>query len=211
MKVIGVTGMPGSGKGIVAGVARNLGFQVIRMGDIIREEAQRRDADIGETAIKLRKEYGEFVVAERCIEKIKTFKQSKKDSLPHKNNDDSKTDGESRDNSKSGDDPKDQPLIIIEGIRSPFEVKLFKKHFHNFKVISVNSTPETRFKRLINRKRADDSNLRSDFVQRDIRELKFGVGEVIATADYMVVNEGSIKRLKSIIRSILGNEMRNEG
>ena len=30
MKVIGVTGMPGSGKGIVAGVARNLGFEIIR-------------------------------------------------------------------------------------------------------------------------------------------------------------------------------------
>ena len=53
MKVKGITGMPGSGKGIVAGVARNLGFQVIRMGDVIREEAQIRDANVGETAIEL--------------------------------------------------------------------------------------------------------------------------------------------------------------
>jgi len=71
MKVIGVTGMPGSGKGIVAGVAKNLGYEIIRMGDVIREEARKRNAKIGEIAVQLRKDYGEFVVAERCIQKIK--------------------------------------------------------------------------------------------------------------------------------------------
>ena len=38
MKVIGVTGMPGSGKGVASGVARSLGFKLIRMGDVIRED-----------------------------------------------------------------------------------------------------------------------------------------------------------------------------
>lgn len=176
MKVIGVTGMPGSGKGIVAGVARSLGFQIVRMGDVIREEAQNRNASIGETAVKLRKEYGDFIVAERCIMKIKDLST-------------------------------DHDLFIVEGIRSPFEVELFCENFKDFKVLSVNSSPETRFKRLLYRKRADDSHIKSEFQKRDQRELKFGIGDVIATSDYTVVNEGSIKRFKKIIRSILSNEM----
>jgi dephospho-CoA kinase len=177
MKVIGITGMPGSGKGIVAGVARNLGFQVIRMGDVIREEAQIRDANVGETAIELRKECGKFIVAERCVDKIESLSSNKLD------------------------------LFIIEGIRSPFEVEYFRKHFSDFKVLSINSSPETRFRRLQKRNRADDFTVKSEFLRRDERELKFGIGEVIATADYTIVNEGSTKRLKNIIRSIITNEM----
>ena len=58
--------------------------------------------------------------------------------------------------------------------------------------------------------RPDDSNLESDFLLRDKRELKFGIGNVIATADYMVVNEGPLKKIKSIIRRILENEIQND-
>lgn len=191
MKVIGVTGMPGSGKGVVAGVARSLGFQVVRMGDVIREEAQRRNADVGKTAIKLRKEYGEFVVAEKSVEKIKQMKLSKKSSY-------------------SENSINNSCLYMIEGIRSPYEVEIFRKNFKDFKVIAVHSTPQTRFKRLKKRMRFDDSVLESDFGKRDKRELKFGIGDVIATSNYMVVNEGPIGKLKGIIRSILQNEMRNE-
>lgn len=180
MKVIGVTGMPGSGKGIVAGVARSLGFEIIRMGDVIRDEARKRNAKIGETAIQLRKEHGEFVIAERCIQKIKDL---------------------------STDSRNPSDLFIIEGIRSPFEVEKFQENFPGFKVLSVNSSPQTRFNRLVNRKRIDDSIDKSEFDSRDKRELKFGIGEVIARADFMVPNEGSIKRFKNIIRSILTNEM----
>ncbi len=193
MKVLGVTGMPGSGKGIVAGVARNLGFTVIRMGDVIREESEKRQAPIGETAVRLRKEYGDFIVADRCMEKIKSLERINE----------SKYDNDSKGKSKSG-------LYIIEGIRSTYEVQIFRDNFPNFKVISINSTPATRFKRLKNRQRSDDSNLKTDFEKRDKRELKFGIGEVIATSDYMVINESSKKRLKNIIRSILTNEMSNQ-
>lgn len=192
MKVIGVTGMPGSGKGVVAGVARSLGFQVVRMGDVIREEAQRRNANVGETAVKLRKEYGEFVVADKSVEKIEQMKMLKKGSY-------------------SEDSENNSDLYMIEGIRSPFEVEIFRNNFDDFKVIAVHSTPQTRFKRLKKRMRVDDSVLELDFEKRDNRELKFGIGDVIATSNYMVVNEGPIGKFKGIIRSILQNEMRNEG
>ena len=66
MKIIGVTGLPGSGKSVVSRAAKKLDIPIVRMGDV-RKEAKNRNQTTGEVAIELRKEYGEFVVAERCV------------------------------------------------------------------------------------------------------------------------------------------------
>lgn len=182
MQVIGVTGLPGSGKSVVARVANNLGINVIRMGDVIRNEALNRNENIGETAVKLRKEYGKYVVAQRCVEILK----------------------EAYNSSNEDNNIK----FLIEGIRSPAEVEIFKKHFGDFKVIAVYSSPKTRFMRLKRRKRSDDSASITDFINRDERELNFGIGNTIATSDYMIVNEGPIWKFKNSIRSILKNELK---
>jgi len=193
MKVIGVTGLPGSGKSVVSRVAKKLNIPIVRMGDVIREEAKKRNQKTGEVAVELREEYGEFVVAERCIQTIKnllnSFNRSSKIKVPI---------------SKCN-------IFMIEGIRSQYEIEIFKKNFKDFKVIAVHSTPKTRFKRLKKRMRPDDSIEESEFLLRDGRELNFGIGNVIATADYMIVNEGPLKKIKGIIRSILENEMQNDG
>lgn len=183
MQVIGVTGLPGSGKSVVARVANNLGFNVIRMGDVIRDEALKRNEDIGETAIKLRKEYGKYVVAERCVEMIKE--------APH-----------------NSSKEKNEKKYIIEGIRSPAEVEIFRKHFGKFKVIAIFSSPKTRFMRLKRRNRSDDSSELSEFKNRDQRELNFGIGNAISTSDYMIVNEGPIWKYKNSIRIILKSEIK---
>ena len=184
MQVIGVTGLPGSGKSIVARVAKNMDINVIRMGDVIRDEAIKRNAEIGETAVKLREEYGDYVVAERCVELIKE---------------------------RSNKETAEKELkFIIEGLRSPYEVKIFKKNFKTFKVIAIHSSPKIRFMRLKRRKREDDSSNVNEFKKRDDRELKFGIGNVIATSDYMIVNEGPVWKFKNSIRSILKNEIKTK-
>ena len=196
MKIIGVTGLPGSGKSVVSRTAKRLNIPIIRMGDVMREEAKKRNEKPGDVAVELRKEYGEFVVAERCVERIKK-------NIETKNNSDIYTKNKSRVKvSKCS-------IYMIEGIRSHHEIEIFKKNFKEFVVIAVHSTPVTRFKRLKKRMRPDDSREKSDFLLRDLRELNFGIGNVIATADYMVVNEGPLKKIKSIIRRILENEMQN--
>ena len=197
MKIIGVTGLPGSGKSVVSRAAKKLDIPIVRMGDVIRDEAKRRNQKTGDVAVDLRKEYGEFVVAQRCVEIINAHTAPK--------------------NPSPDNNPRNRTRIrvpkcevyMIEGIRSPYEVEIFKKNFSEFKVIAIHSTPNTRFKRLKRRMRPDDSHEESDFLIRDQRELNFGIGNVIATADYMVVNEGPLKKIKNIIRSILENEMQN--
>ena len=58
--------------------------------------------------------------------------------------------------------------------------------------------------------RDDDSIELSQFRKRDERELNFGIGNVIASSDYMIVNEGPVKKLKNVVRSILKNEMQGK-
>ncbi|ADZ09407.1 UPF0200 protein [Methanobacterium lacus] len=195
MKVIGVTGLPGSGKSVVSRVAKQLGVHVIRMGDVIREEAKNRNKTTGEVAVELRREFGEFVIADRCVSKILNYNQ--KPNTPNQ-----------RKNPVKVNKPT---IFMIEGIRSDYEVEIFKKKFKDFKIIAVHSTPQTRFKRLKKRMRPDDSREESEFKLRDKRELDFGIGNVIATADYMVVNEGPLKKIKGIVRSILENELQSNG
>ncbi len=170
--------MPGSGKGIASTIARKMSMYVIRMGDVIRAEAERRGEDVGKVAVELRQEYGDYIVAQRCVEIIR--KREKED--PHK-------------------------FYLIEGIRSPYEVQIFRENFPKFKVIAIHSAPKIRFNRLKRRMRSDDSNKRSEFEKRDKRELDFGIGEVIATADYMIINQGAIKKFKNSLRSIFRNEL----
>lgn len=191
MNVIGVTGMPGSGKSVVSRVAENLGMKVVRMGDVIRDEAHKRNESPGKVAVDLRKEFGKYVIAERCVEYIKNISANEK-----------------QDAEKTPSSPKDSDLtVLIEGIRSPWEVEIFRKNFPDFKVIAIHSAPKTRYLRIQKRMRLDDSTETKEALKRDKRELKFGIGEVIATADFMVVNEGAKGKLKNTIKGVLKNEL----
>ncbi len=94
-------------------------------------------------------------------------------------------------------------IVIVDGIRSPHEVEEFKKHFPNFTLLAIHASPETRFKRLFQRKRSDDPRGWETFMERDMRELSVGLGNVIASADYLIVNEGTKAQLKRKIREFL--------
>ena len=61
MKVLGVTGMPGSGKSIFLDTAIEKSAIVVSMGDIIREKAKERGEDTGTTARKIREEFGQYI------------------------------------------------------------------------------------------------------------------------------------------------------
>ncbi len=165
--VVGVAGMPGAGKAIVREVVQKMGYPVMIMGDVIREEAKRMNLDptaenLSQIMLKLREEDGPEAVAKRCISKIMETREK---------------------------------LIVIDGVRSLDEVNEFKRHFPNFTLIAIHSSPRTRHQRLIQRERVDDPKTCRSFVERDLRELSVGLGDVIATADHMIVNEGTKERL----------------
>lgn len=73
VKAILVIGMPGSGKDEFASVARNLGVEVVNMGDLVREYTKNAGLSLsmsGEIATRERKERGMDIWAKRTIQKI---------------------------------------------------------------------------------------------------------------------------------------------
>jgi dephospho-CoA kinase len=80
---------------------------------------------------------------------------------------------------------------IIDGIRGISEVDTFKQHFDSI-VIAIHSSPVSRFERLRARGREDDPSTREEFEERDRRELGFGIGDAIALADVMMINDNGI-------------------
>lgn len=206
LKVYGVTGLPGSGKSIISRVAKKENIHTISMGDIIRKEAECTNTTTGQAAINLRKRYGNNVVADHCVKHIQNHAKNnryKKKTKVKKIHNHANKNKPPRKYKKI-----EQDIYIIEGIRSPYEVKYFKKYFKNFKVIAIHSNPESRFNRLKRRKRSDDSSDYKQFLERDRRELKFGIGNVIALADYMLINEGPIQVFKNNVRALIMNEIK---
>lgn len=173
--VVGLAGMPGAGKSVVVNVARERGYGVLVMGDVVREEARRRGLEptpdnIGRIMVELRRKEGSTVISKRCIPKIERVTRDR---------------------------------LVIDGIRSLQEVEEFKKHFPNFILVAVHSSPQTRFRRLHYRQRSDDPKNWQIFRERDMRELSVGLGDAIAMSEYMIVNEEGLEAMKGRIRQVL--------
>jgi dephospho-CoA kinase len=173
--VIGVAGMPGAGKATVREIVQQMGYPAVVMGDEIREEAKRRK--LQPTPENL----GTLMLKLREEEGPAAVA---KRCIPKMEEAGGK-------------------VVVVEGIRSLHEVEEFKRRFPNFTLIAIHSSPETRFRRLLQRKRSDDPKGWETFMERDLRELGVGLGSVIATADHMIVNEGTKAQLKRKTREVL--------
>lgn len=180
--VIAVTGMPGSGKSIVAKViADSLGVPVYSMGDVVRREVVKRGLQLNVEnvemiATKLREELGKAAVAillSREIDRIDGF-------------------------------------IVIDGLRSTEEARILARD-SKLCIVAVHASPYTRFRRLIARGRVDEVTGWDDFMLRDKKNLEYGIGEAIALADYMIVNEGSIEEARRQAVRVAGRIKRDQG
>jgi dephospho-CoA kinase len=98
---------------------------------------------------------------------------------------------------------KESQIVVVEGIRSLHEVEVFRAHFAKFTLMSIHSSPETRFKRLFNRGRSDDPKNWKVFHERDMRELGVGIGNAIATAQIMIINEDTQEAVKAEVKEAL--------
>ncbi len=172
--VLGLVGMPGAGKGTFRDVAQKMGYPVVVMGDEIREEAKLR---------KLKPTPENIGMIMLKLREVKGPAAVAKRCIPKIE--------------------KTKEKVVVEGIRSLHEIEEFRKHFPNFTLVAIHASPETRFQRLFQRKRSDDPKGWKTFMERDLRELSIGIGAAIATADYMIVNEGSKAQLKRKTREIL--------
>jgi len=173
--VVGVAGMPGAGKAVVSRVAHENGYAIVIMGDVVREETKRR-------GLKLTPENVGKVMLQLREEKGQEIVASRCILKVSNANAD---------------------FVLVDGIRSLIEIQEFKKRFTNFALVAVHSSPETRFGRVFRRKRSDDPSIWQVFHERDLRELSVGQGNVIAMADYIIANEGTLEEYTAKINEVL--------
>ncbi len=177
--IIGVTGMPGSGKSEFARFAEKLGYQTVVMGDVVRakviEEGFEPTPEMSRKyMIKLREDLGETAVAHLTCVTIEKLKQ------------------------------QGILMIIIDGIRSQAEVTHFKNHLNNdFLIVAIHVDPRLRYDRLKLRGRKDAPQTEKDFRLRDVDELKLGLGETIAFSNYVIPNNNALESFREQSLSLL--------
>lgn len=173
--VVGLGGMPGAGKSLVVETARELGYDIVVMGDVVREQTRLRGLEptpqnVGKVMLDLRVQEGNYVIAKKCIPKIEQQTSIK---------------------------------VLVDGLRSLHEAEIFKEHFPKFTLVAVHAPPQTRFDRLFRRARSDDPKNFEVFCERDTRELGVGLGNVIAMAEKILVNDDSIEGFKGQVKENL--------
>jgi len=172
-KVIAIVGMPGSGKAIVSRVASSRSIPVLVCGDVVREETKRRGlAPTPENT-------GKVMLAIRQEEgpAVVAKRLIPKIESTH------------------------APLVVVEGVRSMAEVEALRRN-HMVVVVAVHASPKTRYERLAARGRSDDPKSWEEFADRDARELGVGIGDVIALAQEMLINETSFEDLTATSEAV---------
>jgi dephospho-CoA kinase len=178
VRVVGFTGMPGSGKSEAMEVAKARGHPVVRMGDLIWEEVDRqglpRDAKhVGQVANGMRESHGRDVWAKRTAERVRSVAAG-------------------------------QQLVLIDGIRSQEEVETLRRELgHDFLLVAIHTDPDHRFERMVNRGRADDSKDPAVLRARDEREMTWGIARTIALADEMLVNDSTLEAFRDRVKALL--------
>lgn len=170
--------MPGSGKEEFVKVARELGFEVIRMGDLVREETKKRglhmdDQSVGGLANEEREKHGPDIWAVRALPKL-----------------------------------VGQRIIIdgIRGIAEIEIYK--KAFLTNLFVISIEASRNIRYERIMRRRRKDATLTKEQFDERDEREKGWGIDQAMADADIVVINEGTLEEFRKEAERVLQEILR---
>jgi dephospho-CoA kinase len=156
--------MPGAGKSTIAEGLKSKGYEIINMGNTVREEAKKRNLEstrenLGKLMLELREKNGSGAIAELVKPQIE---------------------------SSTAD------VILIDGVRSNDEIQVLKK-FGTVKLLAVHASTDIRFNFLQKRGRLDDPQTKEHFDERDNRELGVGISNSIALSDYVISNVGLTK------------------
>jgi len=156
--------MPGAGKSTIADGLKPKGYDIINMGNIVREEAKKRNLEatrenLGKLMLELREKNGPGAIAELVKPQIESSISD---------------------------------VILIDGVRSNDEIQVLRK-FGSVKLLAIHASTNTRFDFLQKRGRTDDPQTIEHFEERDNRELGVGISNSIALSDYAISNVGLTK------------------
>ena len=130
-RIVVLSGPPGSGKAKVGEILGSRGWEVISLGDVVRDEVKSRGLEPTSTnmslaAKELREEFGPSAIMERVLPKI--------DAVSENNH------------------------TVIDGICQIEELERLQSSQPRIVVIAIDASEEIRRKRVTNRARSDDSH-----------------------------------------------------
>lgn len=157
--IVCLTGMPGAGKSTIAEGLKSKGYDIVNMGNAVRNEAKKRNIDatrenLGKLMLELRDKNGPGAIAELIKPEIESSSSN---------------------------------VILIDGVRSNDEILVLRK-FGKVKLLAVHASTDRRFDFLQKRGRTDDPQTKEHFEERDNRELGVGISNSIALSDYAITN-----------------------
>ena len=94
-------------------------------------------------------------------------------------------------------------IFMIDGCRSMDEVRAYRNLTDDVNIVGIFASPKTRYDRLVKRGRDDAPKDIGEFNERDNRELGWGLGETMALADRMIINESSLEDFKRDVRELM--------
>lgn len=173
-----VAGLAGSGKSVATGVADSLGYSVVPMGQVVRERAR---GVLGDDASS--EEIGVWAAQQRELRGSGIIAELTADRIVERY------------------DPSE---VVVDGLRSPDEVKVLKERFGTISVVLVTAPFDTRLRRLQARGRdGEDAFDAEDLRERDRREEAWGLSEL--EADAVLVNDGAVEEFELAVGDMIGS------
>ncbi len=178
-KIIVVTGMPGAGKDEFIRVAAGMGMSDLHMGNTVKRYARLSDIEMNDSGV------GSFATKEREKHGMHVWAE------------------------RTLADLNGQKNVVIDGLRNMEELDYMRGVESDLVVVAIFANRNDRLERILRRKREDDIKDVKGLIERDLRELSWGIGSVISLADYMVVNDGTLEEFKDASQSLLNRIMKN--
>jgi dephospho-CoA kinase len=174
--VVSIVGMAGAGKSEAARVFEGAGFTRIRFGDITDQEIEKRGLEPGEESERYIRE---FIRREHGMAAYALLNRPRIDSALGSSD------------------------VVVDGLYSWEEYTLLKDCYGGgLYVVAVWASPRTRYARLA--ARASRPMTASEAAGRDRAEIEnVNKGGPIAMADYTIINESSIEKLRAATERII--------
>ena len=94
-------------------------------------------------------------------------------------------------------------IFLVDGCRSLDEVESYRKLSDDVHIIAVHASPSDRYRRLVKRARDDAPCNIEEFDARDRREMNWGLGNLIALSDIMILNDSDLESFHDMAHRIL--------